>query len=141
MNNWNVSSIRSIFASTKDYTTVSIITLKINGMKDLPNLTQCQENLYSIYRFQMERSSIRSTKHLYSFFLPSPLHFLLEPKLSAGLIGRNLLVHKDDTVITKQKTLRVVHSPSLKPGLSADSSCVYCFACFVLFSLKELSCY
>lgn len=59
-----------IFASPKDYTTISIITLKINGMKDLPNLTQCQENLYSIYRFQMERSSIRSTKHLYSFFPP-----------------------------------------------------------------------
>lgn len=50
----------------KDFTMINIITLEINGMKDLPNLTQCQENLYRIYRFQMERSSIHSTEHLYS---------------------------------------------------------------------------
>ena len=40
-----------------DYTMINIITLKINGMKDLPNLTQRQENLCCIYRFQMGRSS------------------------------------------------------------------------------------
>lgn len=73
MNNWNVSTV-SIFASTKDYTMINIITLKINEMKNLPNLTQCQKNLYCIYRFQVERFSIHSMKHLYSFFfsiLPS----------------------------------------------------------------------
>ena len=92
-----------------DYPTINIITLKINGMKDLPNLTQCQENLSCIYRFQMGRSSTHSTKHVYSFSLLSPLHFLLEPNLSERLTGRSLLVHKDNTVTTKQKTLRIVH--------------------------------
>lgn len=73
MNNGNVSTV-SVFASTKDYTMINIFTLKINGMKNLPNLTQCQKNLYCIYRFQVERFSIHSMKHLYSFFfsiLPS----------------------------------------------------------------------
>lgn len=73
MNNENVSSV-SIFTSTKDFTMINIITLKINEMKNLPNLTQCQKNLYCIYRFQVERPSIHSMKHLYSFFfsiLPS----------------------------------------------------------------------
>lgn len=54
---------------------INIITLKINGMKDLPSQIQCQENLYCIYRFQVERSSICSTKHLYSLF-PTLLCFL-----------------------------------------------------------------
>lgn len=72
MNNGNVSAV-SVFASTKDYTMINIITLKINEMKNLPNLTQCQKNLYCIYRFQVERFSIHSMKHLYSFFFSSIL--------------------------------------------------------------------
>lgn len=119
MNNGNVSSVSS-FASTKDYTMINIITLKINEMKNLPNLTQCQKNLYCIYRFQVERSSIQCTEHLYSFFLHSPLNFLPEPKLFTRLIGRKLLLLGADTVIAKQDAQRTVHQPSLQPKLRTD---------------------
>ena len=65
-----------------DYTTINIITLKINGMKDLPNLTQRQENLSCIYRFQMGRSRTHSTKHMDSFFSPPSSPFPSRAKLS-----------------------------------------------------------
>ena len=89
-----------------DYTTINIITLKINGMKDLPNLTQHQENLSCIYRFQMGRARTHSTKHMDSFFSPPSSPFPSRAKLSERLTGRS---HKNNTVITKQKTLRNVH--------------------------------
>lgn len=139
MNNGNVSAV-SVFASTKDYTMINIITLKINEMKNLPNLTQCQKNLYCIYRVQVERFSIHSMKHLYSFFfLHSPLNFLTEPKVFTRLIGRKLLILEADTVITKQSSPRTGCQPSLKPKLRTDTPPEH-FPLLLLLFLKELIC-
>lgn len=96
---------------------INIITLKINEMKNLPDLTQCQENLYCIYRCQVERPGIHSAKHSYSFFSTLPL-ISSQPRLFTRLLGRKLLIFGADTVITKGNTWKSVHQPSLKHSAS-----------------------
>lgn len=133
----NCMSLQSaVFLLLKDYTMINIITLKINGMKNLPNLTQCQENLYCIYRSQMERSSIHRTKHLFSPFSP-----LLSISFQNQTIYKTYLqkaaCYIDDN--HQRNRGQSVNHPS-KLHLRQHSWHIYRLFPFMTFPPKELSC-
>lgn len=115
MNNWNVSSV-SVFASAKGlYLDRYYYSQdRWNEKSAKPNSIPGKSILHLL--ISVGKILIRSTKHLYSLF-STLASISSRTKLFSRLIGRKPPVLRADVVIVTQKTLRILHQPSLKQDL------------------------